>query len=91
MQGRKGFSRMARGKTDEEKATLSAEWYGTELPGWLTKLEACVVGLSGVGATHAVGGPAAWGTDSTLPPQPSAAVWVVPQLSSLASWGWLRS
>ena len=31
-QQRKGFSKMARGKTDEEKATLSAEWYGADLP-----------------------------------------------------------
>ena len=54
-QQRKGFSRMARGKTDKEKATLSAEWYGTDLPGWLARLEACVVQLSGVGATHTVG------------------------------------
>lgn len=55
-QQRKGFSKMARGKTDEEKATLSAEWYGADLPGWLDRLEACVVQLSGQGATHAVGG-----------------------------------
>ena len=30
-QARKGFSRMARGKTDEEKAALAAEWYGTDI------------------------------------------------------------
>ena len=29
-QARKGFSRMARGKTDEEKAALAAEWYSTD-------------------------------------------------------------
>ena len=55
-QARKGFSRMARGKTDEEKAALAAEWYGTDLPSWLAKLEACVVELAGEGAAHTVGG-----------------------------------
>ena len=29
-QARKGFSRMARGKTDDEKAALAAEWYSTD-------------------------------------------------------------
>ena len=55
-QARKGFSRMARGKTDEEKAALSSEWYGTDLPSFLAKIEACVVDMAGKGAAHVVGG-----------------------------------
>ena len=55
-QMRKGFSRMARGKTDEEKAALSSEWYGTDLPSFLAKIEACVVDMAGKGAAHVVGG-----------------------------------
>ena len=52
----KGFSRMTRGKTDDEKAAASDEWYGTDMPGWLGRIEACVVELSGAGASHAIGG-----------------------------------
>ena len=53
----KGFSAMTRGKTDEEKAALRTEWYGSDLPGWLGRIEACVVAIAGgEGASHSVGG-----------------------------------
>lgn len=48
-QARKGFSAMARDKDDAQKAQLKAEWFETDLPGWLARIEACVVagGASG--------------------------------------------
>lgn len=42
----KGFSRFSK-KTDEEKATAHAEWFDTDLPSWLQRLEACVVAYDG--------------------------------------------
>lgn len=41
-QGRKGFGMFNRDKTDEEKAALKAEWFETDLPSWLERMEACV-------------------------------------------------
>lgn len=39
---RKGFSAFARGKTDEEKAAARAEWFETDLPTMLGKMDAAV-------------------------------------------------
>lgn len=39
---KKGFSAFNRDKSDEEKAAAKAEWFGTDLPSWLQRLEACV-------------------------------------------------
>jgi glutathione S-transferase len=36
---RKGFSRFAKGKTDEEKAQLRKEWFETDMPQMLGKIE----------------------------------------------------
>jgi len=55
-QGRKGFGPFSRDKTEEEKKALAEEWYSSDLPSWLRRIEACVVGLSGRDASHAVGG-----------------------------------
>lgn len=55
-QARKGFSPMARDKTDEEKTVLADEWYSTDLPDWLGRIEACIIELSGQDASHACGG-----------------------------------
>merc|ERR1719201_2937914 len=41
-QARKGFSMFSRDKSDEEKAALKDEWYATDLPSWLQRMEACV-------------------------------------------------
>ena len=38
------------------QAALSSEWYGTDLPSFLAKIEACVVDMAGAGAAHVVGG-----------------------------------
>lgn len=43
---RKGFSRFARDKTDEEKAAARAEWFETDLPDWLRRIEAVVMETS---------------------------------------------
>ncbi|KAL3823317.1 hypothetical protein ACHAXA_010452 [Cyclostephanos tholiformis] len=37
---RKGFSRFTKGKTDEEKAIARSEWFETEMPSMLDKIEA---------------------------------------------------
>lgn len=39
---RKGFSRFAKGKTDEEKAELRKEWFESDMPEMLGKIEAVV-------------------------------------------------
>jgi len=39
---KKGFSFFARDKTEEEKKALREEWYSTDLPVWLKKLEDAV-------------------------------------------------
>lgn len=44
---RKGFSAFARDKTDEEKAAARREWFGTDLPALLTKIEEAVRCTSG--------------------------------------------
>ena len=36
---RKGFSRFTKGKTDEEKAIARSEWFETDMPGMLGKME----------------------------------------------------
>ena len=41
-QGRKGFGMFSRDKSDEEKAEAKAEWYDTDMPSWLQRIEACV-------------------------------------------------
>jgi glutathione S-transferase len=41
-QARKGFSAFARDKSEEEKAQAKVEWYETEMPAWLQKIEACL-------------------------------------------------
>ena len=41
-QQRKGFSMFARDKTDDEKAKLKEEWFGTDLPTFLAKIEKAV-------------------------------------------------
>lgn len=51
----KGFSPMSKGKTDEEKAALRGEWFGTDLPSWMARLETCLALMAGEGARHAVG------------------------------------
>ena len=56
------------------QAALSSEWYGTELPSFLAKIEACVVDMAGAGAAHAVGGGLLTLTltpNSNLSPNPS--------------------
>ena len=40
---RKGFSRFARDKTDEEKAAARAEWFERDLPDWLRRIETVVM------------------------------------------------
>ena len=52
----KGFGMFSRDKTDSEKAVLKEEWYSTDLPGWLQRIEVCVAAIAGSGASHAVGG-----------------------------------
>ena len=47
-QGRKGFGMFSRDKTDEEKAVLKAEWFETDLPSWLQRIEACVASVETV-------------------------------------------
>lgn len=47
-QARKGFGMFSRDKTDEEKATLKAEWYETDLPSWLQRIEACVAPIEAI-------------------------------------------
>tara|TARA_B110001452_G_C15159385_1_gene403316 strand:- start:279 stop:1004 length:726 start_codon:yes stop_codon:yes gene_type:complete len=47
-QMRKGFGMFSRDKTDEEKAALKEEWYGTDLPGWLQRIEKCVAPIQSV-------------------------------------------
>jgi glutathione S-transferase len=47
-QGRKGFGMFNRDKTDEEKAALKAEWFETDLPSWLQRIEACVVPVEAI-------------------------------------------
>ena len=42
----KGFSRFSQ-KSDEEKAAARSEWFETDLPSWLERLEACVAGYGG--------------------------------------------
>eukprot|EP00586_Coscinodiscus_wailesii_P010739 CAMPEP_0172512132 /NCGR_PEP_ID=MMETSP1066-20121228/241922_1 /TAXON_ID=671091 /ORGANISM="Coscinodiscus wailesii, Strain CCMP2513" /LENGTH=253 /DNA_ID=CAMNT_0013291789 /DNA_START=28 /DNA_END=789 /DNA_ORIENTATION=+ len=44
---RKGFSAFVRNKTEEEKAVLRKEWYETDLPALLLKLEESVAETSG--------------------------------------------
>ena len=41
-QAKKGFGMFNRDKSDEEKAKAKAEWYDTDLPSWLQRIEACV-------------------------------------------------
>jgi glutathione S-transferase len=43
---RKGFSRFTKGKTDEEKAIARSEWFGTDLPDMLGKVEESISGTS---------------------------------------------
>jgi glutathione S-transferase len=42
----KGFSRFSQ-KSDEDKAAARTEWFETDLPSWLERLEACVMSYSG--------------------------------------------
>jgi len=39
---RKGFSFFVKDKTEEEKEALRKEWYATDLPSWLSKIEESV-------------------------------------------------
>jgi len=47
-QGRKGFGMFNRDKTDEEKAAAKEEWYSTDLPSWLTRVESCVAPIESI-------------------------------------------
>uniref|UniRef100_A0A7S0IZC8 GST N-terminal domain-containing protein n=1 Tax=Calcidiscus leptoporus TaxID=127549 RepID=A0A7S0IZC8_9EUKA len=47
-QARKGFGMFSRDKSDEEKTRLRDEWYATELPSWLQRIEGCVAPLKRV-------------------------------------------
>jgi glutathione S-transferase len=53
-QAKKGFSMFTRDKTDEEKAESKKEWYETDMPAMLEKLEKAVALTSGK-AGYAVG------------------------------------
>ena len=44
---RKGFSKFAKGKTDEEKAAARSEWFGADMPDMLGKIEESLKGTSG--------------------------------------------
>ena len=46
-QAKKGFSMFTRDKTDEEKAELKKEWYETDMPAMMEKLEKAVALTSG--------------------------------------------
>ena len=37
-----------RDKTEEEKAALKEEWYSSDLPGWLQRIETCVAPLKSI-------------------------------------------
>lgn len=54
-QMRKGFSAFNRDKTPEEKETARNEWFGSELPVFLEKLETSVALTCGDEGCHAVG------------------------------------
>ena len=47
-QSRKGFGMFNRDKTDEEKAALKAEWFETDLPSWLARMERCVAPIEAI-------------------------------------------
>jgi len=47
-QRRKGFSIFNRDKSDEEKAQLKDEWYATDLPSWLKRIESGVAPIKSV-------------------------------------------
>ena len=44
---RKGYSKFAKGKTDEEKAVARSEWFGADMPDMLGKIEESLKGTSG--------------------------------------------
>jgi len=54
-QRNKGFSSFAKDKSDEEKSRLRDEWFGTDLPSWLIKLETCITSMAGRSGAYAVG------------------------------------
>ena len=54
-QARKGFSFFSRDKTDEEKAVLRKEWFESDMPALLEKIDAAVQDTGSPG--HAVGNP----------------------------------
>ena len=43
---RKGFSRFVKDKSDEEKAALRKEWFETDMPSLLDRINACVLEIS---------------------------------------------
>ena len=47
-QGKKGFGMFSRDKSEEEKEKAKAEWYGSDLPSWLARMEACVAPIRNI-------------------------------------------